>query len=314
MEIKEIERSIIKKYRKEIWSPFIRAIKEFKLINDNDKIAVAISGGKDSLLLAKVIEELHKHSKVKFDVVYICMDPGYNKENRDKLEENLKYLHIDGKIYQTDIFEISEHITKGAYPCYMCARMRRGSLYAKAKELGANKIALGHHMNDVIETTMLNVLYAGNFKTMKPKLKAQNFSDMELIRPFYYVREEDIIKWRDYVGLTALNCACSVTKSQEAYTRKMIKNMISQMKEVNPDVEKSILKSAENVNCDMVIGYKLKGVKHSFMEEFDDWFYKSIDFINSWGRNGIFADFFYWSFDFGKSICKIRTSGIFQCL
>ena len=270
MEIKEIERSIIKKYRKEIWSPFIRAIKEFKLINDNDKIAVAISGGKDSLLLAKVIEELHKHSKVNFDVVYICMDPGYNKENRDKLEENLKYLHIDGKIYQTDIFEISEQITKGAYPCYMCARMRRGSLYAKAKELGANKIALGHHMNDIIETTMLNVLYAGNFKTMKPKLKAQNFSDMELIRPFYYVREEDIIKWRDYVGLTALNCACSVTKSQESYTRKMIKNMISQMKEVNPDVEKSILKSAENVNCDMVIGYQLKGVKHSFMEEFDD--------------------------------------------
>lgn len=270
MEIQEIERSIIKKYRKEIWGPFIKAVKEFKLINDGDKVAVAISGGKDSLLLAKVIEELHKHSDVDFDVCYISMDPGYDPVNRDQLEKNLAYLKIDGQIFDTDVFKIAETISEGQYPCYMCARMRRGSLYNKAKELGCNKIALGHHMNDVIETIMLNVLYAGNFKTMKPKLKAQNFKDMELIRPFYYVREENIIKWRDYVELFALNCACTVTKSQEAYTRKMIKNMIKEMKKSNPDVEMSILRSAENVNCDMVIGYQLDGEKHSFMEEFDD--------------------------------------------
>lgn len=270
MELVEIERSIIKKYRKEIWAPFIKAIKEFELINDGDKVAVAISGGKDSMLLAKVIEELHKHSNVDFDVVYISMDPGYSKENRDRLEENLDYLNIDGQIFNTDVFQIAETISEGQYPCYMCARMRRGSLYSKAQELGCNKIALGHHMNDVIETIMLNILYAGNFKTMKPKLKAQNFENMELIRPFYYVKEEDIIKWRDYVELFALNCACTVTKSQEAYTRKMIKNMIAEMKKSNPDVEMSILRSAENVNCDMVIGYQLHGEKHSFMEEFND--------------------------------------------
>ena len=270
MEIVEIERSIIKKYRKEIWSPFIKAIKEFDLIKDGDKVAVAMSGGKDSLLLAKVVEELHKHSKVDFDVAYISMDPGYDKINRDQLEKNLDYLHIDGQIFDTDVFDIAESVSKGDYPCYMCARMRRGSLYSKAQELGCNKIALGHHINDVIETIMLNILYAGNFKTMKPRLKAQNFDNMELIRPFYYIREEDIIKWRDYVGLNALNCACTVTKSQEAYTRKMIKNMIAEMKKQNPDVEKSILRSAENVNCDMVIGYQLNGEKHSFLEEFDD--------------------------------------------
>ena len=269
MEIVEIERSIIKKYRKEIWSPFIKAIKEFELINDGDKVAVAISGGKDSLLLAKTIEELHKHSNVDFDVAYICMDPGYDRANREQLEKNLEYLNIDGQIFDTDVFEIAETVSKGGYPCYMCARMRRGNLYAKAQELGCNKIALGHHMNDVIETIMMNVIYAGNYKSMKPKLKAQNFEGMELIRPFYYVKEEDIIKWRDYTGLTALRCACTVTKSQEAYTRKKIKGLIAELKVDNPDVEMSILRSAENVNCDMVVGYQVDGVKHSFLEEFD---------------------------------------------
>ena len=232
MELIDIERSIIKKYRKQIWAPFIKAIKEFELINDGDKVAVAISGGKDSLLLAKVIEELHKHSKVKFDVAYISMDPGYDPRNRQQLEKNLDYLGIDGQIFDTEVFKIAEEVSEGKYPCYMCARMRRGSLYSKAEELGCNKIALGHHMNDVIETIMLNVLYAGKFNTMKPKLKAQNFEGMELIRPFYYVKEEDIIKWRDYIELFALNCACTVTKSQEAYTRKMIKQMIAQMKDL----------------------------------------------------------------------------------
>lgn len=269
MEIVDIERSIIKKFRKEIWSPFIKAIKEFELISEGDKVAVAISGGKDSLLLAKAIEELQKHGPVDFEAVYISMDPGYDKANRAQLEKNLAYLGIDGEIFDTDVFEIAETITKGDYPCYMCARMRRGSLYAKAQELGCNKIALGHHMNDVIETIMLNVLWAGNYKTMKPRLKAQNFEDMELIRPFYYLKEEDIIKWRDYVDLYALNCACTVTKSSESYTRKQIKNLIADLKKDNPEVEMSILRSAENVNCDMVIGYQIDGEKHSFMEEFN---------------------------------------------
>lgn len=268
MEIVEIERSIIKKYRKEIRSPFIKGIKEFSLINEGDKIACAISGGKDSLLLAKLLEELHKHSKVNFDVEYIAMDPGYDRANRELLEENFKYLNIDGQIYDSQIFEVAETITKGNYPCYMCARMRRGFLYAKAEDLGCNKVALGHHSNDVIETTLMNVLYAGNFKTMKPRLRAQNFENMELIRPLYYLREDDIKKWRDYIDLRSLDCACTVTKSSESYTRKKVKELIRYLKEDNPDVEKSILRSAENVNCDMVLGYQIKGEKHSFLEEF----------------------------------------------
>ena len=268
MELVEIEKSIIKKYRKEIWSKFIKAVKDFKLINDGDKIAVAISGGKDSLLLAKLIEELHKHSKVKFDFECIAMDPGYDRENRKSLEKNMAYLNIDGKIFDSDIFKVTEKIS-GDYPCYMCARMRRGFLYAKAKELGCNKVALGHHMNDVIETTLMNVFYAGNFKTMKPKLKAQNFPEMQLLRPMYYIEEKDIIKWRDYIGLKALDCACKVTKKQESYTRKYIKELIEKISLDIPDLEKSILKSAENVNCDMVIAYKMNGKKHSFLEEFE---------------------------------------------
>lgn len=268
MDIVEIERSIIKKYRKKLWSNFVKAIKEFKLINEGDKVAVAISGGKDSLLCAKLIEELYKHSNVNFEVEYICMDPGYDEENRKLLEKNLAYLKIDGHIYSSDVFEVSEKISD-SYPCYMCARMRRGSLYAKAKELGCNKIALGHHMNDVIETTLMNVLYAGNFKTMKPKLKAQNFDNMELIRPMYYIKEEDVIAWRDYIGLEALNCACTVTKKSESYTRLKIKNLIEDLGHDIENVEKSILRSAENVNCDMVLGYEINGVKHSFLEEFE---------------------------------------------
>src|SRR5699024_2021645 len=185
------------------------------------------------------------------------------EENRKLLEKNLAYLKIDGHIYSSDVFEVSEKISS-SYPCYMCARMRRGSLYAKAKELGCNKIALGHHMNDVIETTLMNVLYAGNFKTMRPKLKAQNFDNMELIRPMYYIKEEDVIAWRDYIGLEALNCACTVTKKSESYTRLKVKNLIEDLSDDIENVEKSILRSAENVNCDMVLGYEINGVKHSF--------------------------------------------------
>ena len=268
-ELIEIEKALIKKYRKEVWSPFIKAIKEFKLINEGDKVGVAISGGKDSLILAKLIEELHKHSKVNFDVEYLCMNPGYDEENLKLLKKNLTYLGIDAKIYDSQVFDISESLSEGGNPCYLCARMRRGFLYAKAKELGCNKLALGHHLNDVIETTMINVLYAGNFKTMKPKLTALNFDDIFLIRPLYYVREEDIIKWRDFAELSALDCACTVTKSKESSTRQAVKNLIENLRKDNPNVELSILRSAENVNCDMVLAYQLGGKKHSFMEEFE---------------------------------------------
>lgn len=268
MDIVEIERLLIKKYRKSLWSPFIKAIKDFELIKEGDKIAVAISGGKDSLLCAKLIEHLHKYSNIKFDVEYICMDPGYEKIHRQNLVNNLKYLQIDAKIYDSNVFEISEKIS-GDYPCYMCARMRRGFLYAKAKELSCNKVALGHHLNDVIETTLMNVLFAGNYKTMKPKLKAQNFENMQLIRPLYYIDEDIIIKWKNEIGLNALNCACAVTKKTEAYTRKYVKDLISNLEKDIPNVRKSILRSAENVNCDMILGYQIGGKKYNFLEEFE---------------------------------------------
>ena len=267
--IKEIEKSLIKKYRKELWSPFIKAVKEFNLIEEGDRVGVAISGGKDSLVLAKLIEELHKHSPVNFDVEYLCMNPGYDEENLDQLKKNLAYLGIPAKIYDSKVFDISESLADGGNPCYLCARMRRGFLYAKAKELGCNKLALGHHLNDVIETVMINVLYAGNYKTMKPKLTAQNFEDMLLIRPLYYLREEDIIRWRDFAELKALDCACTVTKSSESHTRKKVKELIAEIRKYNPNVEMSILRSSENVNCDMVLAYLVKGKKHSFMEEFE---------------------------------------------
>ncbi len=267
-DIKEIEKSLIKKYRKELWSPFIKAVKEFNLIEEGDKVGVAISGGKDSLILAKLIEELHKHSPVNFDVEYLCMNPGYDEENLNLLKENLAYLKIPAKIYDSRVFDISETLADGGNPCYLCARMRRGFLYAKAKDLGCNKLALGHHLNDVIETIMINVLYAGNYKTMKPKLTAQNFDDMLLIRPLYYLREDDIIRWRDFAELKALDCACTVTKSSESHTRKKVKELIADLRKDNPNVEMSILRSSENVNCDMVLAYQIRGEKHSFMEEF----------------------------------------------
>lgn len=268
MNIEMIERAIVKKYRKELWSPFIKAIKEFKLIEKGDVVAVAISGGKDSLLLAKLIEILKRYSEVKFEAKYIVMDPGYESCFRQTLIETLDYLKIDATIKDSDIFKVSEKIS-GDYPCYMCARMRRGFLYNFASEKGANKLALGHHFDDCIETTMMNVLYAGSFKTMRPKLKSKNFENMTLIRPLFYVREEDIIKWRDYSEIKALNCACSVTKKSESYTRKKVKELIKDLKKEIDDVDKSIMKSAFNVNIDMILGYEKDGVKHSFLEEFD---------------------------------------------
>ncbi|MBM6859647.1 tRNA 2-thiocytidine biosynthesis protein TtcA [Clostridium saudiense] len=266
--LQEIERSIVKRYRKGIWSKFIKAIKDYNLVEDGDKIAVAISGGKDSLLMAKLFQELHRHSQVKFDLEFIAMDPGYHPQIRELLEENCKHLNIPVHIYETKIFDIIDEKAK-EYPCYLCARMRRGSLYAKAREMGCNKLALGHHYNDVIETTMLNVLYAGNFKTMLPKLKADNFPDMELIRPLYYVEEEYIKRFIRYTGLWPLNCACMVAAKKVGNKRHEIKELIAKLKENFNDVDKSIFKSAANVNMNSILGWEKDGEKYSFLDVYD---------------------------------------------
>lgn len=263
----EIERSLIKKYKKRIWSPFMKSIREYKLINKGDKIAVAISGGKDSLILAKLLQELEAHNDQDFQLEYIAMDPGYNKENRERLEENCTYLGLPLKVFETDVFAVSEKIAKNN-PCYMCARMRRGALYAQAQKLGCNKLALGHHFDDVIETTMMNILNAGNFKTMLPKLKADNFENMEIIRPLYHVHEEWIIKWRNYTGLKPLDCACEVAADETGSARAMVKKLIKELKEENPVVDMNIFRSAENVNVDMVLAYQKDGQKYWFLDEY----------------------------------------------
>jgi tRNA(Ile)-lysidine synthase TilS/MesJ len=265
--LKEIERSIIKTYRKPIWSKFIKAIKEYELIKDNDKIAVAISGGKDSLLMAKLFQELKKYGKNNFEVEFIVMDPGYHKDIRKLLEENLDYLEIPAHIFDANIFEVADRIA-GEYPCYMCARMRRGALYGKAKELGCNKLALGHHFNDVIETTMLNLLYAGSFKTMMPKLKSQNFEGLELIRPLYLIEEKYIERFIKASGIWPLNCACMVAAKKIGNKRYEIKALIDKLKESNENVEMSIFRAAQNVNLDQVLGFEKKGIKNSFLDEY----------------------------------------------
>ena len=265
--LKEIERSIIKTYRKPIWSKFIKAIKEYELIKDNDKIAVAISGGKDSLLMAKLFQELKKYGKNNFEVEFIVMDPGYHKDIRKLLEENLDYLEIPAHIFDANIFEVADRIA-GEYPCYMCARMRRGALYGKAKELGCNKLALGHHFNDVIETTMLNLLYAGSFKTMMPKLKSQNYEGLELIRPLYLIEEKYIERFIKASGIWPLNCACMVAAKKIGNKRYEIKELIDKLKESNENVEMSIFRAAQNVNLDQVLGFEKNGIKNSFLDEY----------------------------------------------
>lgn len=265
--LKEIERSIIKTYRKPIWSKFIKAIKEYELIKDNDKIAVAISGGKDSLLMAKLFQELKKYGKNNFEVEFIVMDPGYHKDIRKLLEENLDYLEIPAHIFDANIFEVADRIA-GEYPCYMCARMRRGALYGKAKELGCNKLALGHHFNDVIETTMLNLLYAGSFKTMMPKLKSQNYEGLELIRPLYLIEEKYIERFIKSSGIWPLNCACMVAAKKIGNKRYEIKALIDKLKESNENVEMSIFRAAQNVNLDQVLGYEKNGIKNLFLDEY----------------------------------------------
>jgi len=267
--IKEIERSIVKTYRKELWSKFISAVKDYNLVEEGDKIAVAISGGKDSLLLAKLMQELKRHGKVNFELEFIAMDPGYHSQIRELLEENCKHLEIPVTIYESGIFNVIDEKAKD-YPCYLCARMRRGSLYAKAKELGCNKLALGHHYNDVIETTMLNVLYAGNFKTMLPKLKSTNFEDMELIRPMYYIEEDNIKRFTNYCGIWPLNCACMVSAKKIGNKRYEIKELIKNLKKNFDGVEKSIFKSAENVSVDSILGWQKDGKKISYLDEYDE--------------------------------------------
>ena len=268
----EIERSLNTVFRPSVWTKFIKAVKEFKMINAGDKIAVCISGGKDSMLLAKLMQMLHKISDIPFEIEYISMDPGYNAKNRKKIEENAKKIGIPVKFFETDIFDVTANV--GGNPCYLCARMRRGHLYAKAKELGCNKIALGHHKNDVIETTLMGMLFSGQIQGMLPKLKSTNFEGMELIRPLYYVGESDIIKWRDRNELEFIACACKLTaglaKGDENSARLQTKQIIEKLSKEIPDVEEHILKSLTNCQLDTLIEYKQNGVRHSFLEQFED--------------------------------------------
>ena len=266
--LKEIEKSILKKYRKYTWSKFIKAIKDYKLVEEGDKIAVAISGGKDSLLMAKMFQELKKHGQVNFDLEFIAMDPGYHPDIRQLLIDNCEYLEIPIKLFDANIFEVADEIASD-YPCYMCARMRRGALYNKAEELGCNKLALGHHFDDVIETTMLNLLCAGNFKTMLPKLNSTNFDGIQIIRPLYYIREESIIKFIQNSGIWPLNCACMVAAKKTGNKRYEIKDLIKSLGDNFQEVEKSIFRAAQNVYLDSVLGWEQDGKKHSFLERFE---------------------------------------------
>ena len=273
MKNEDIIKSITKKYKKEIWSRFNKAIKEFKLIEENDKIRVCISGGKDSMLLAKCFEELKRHSYYHFDLEYVVMNPGYKQENLALLKSNLEKLNIKATIFDSDIFAVCDKISK-ENPCYLCARMRRGWLYSKAKELGCNKIALGHHFDDVIETTLLSMLYGAEIKTMMPKLHSDNFSGIELIRPLYLVKEQDIISWRNYNELTFINCACKFTEgcsliNDGASKRKEMKELIKNLRKINKDVDYNIFKSIDNINLDCVLGTKTNGVYKSFLEDYD---------------------------------------------
>ena len=263
------ERSLIKKYRKELWNPFIAAIKRYELIQSGDRIAVCVSGGKDSWLLAMLMKHLQPFSEVPFDLEFICMDPGYSPENRRQIEENAALLHIPLAIFETDVFSASEQAA-GENPCYICARMRRGHLYAEAQRRGCNKIALGHHLNDVIETALMSMTYGAQLQGMVPRLRSTNFEGMELIRPLYCVREDDILAWQRYNGLTFLRCACRFSESAVydagASKRKETKELIRSMRAVNPNVEINLFASLHKVNLDTLPGYKTDGEMHSFLE------------------------------------------------
>ena len=268
----EVQRSIIKKYRKTIWSNFIGAVQEYELIKSGDKIAVCISGGKDSVLMACCLRQLQLYSEVPFELVYLVMDPGYNAENRKLIEHNTKLLNLPVHIFESDIFEVTDRV--GGSPCYLCARMRRGCLYSKAKELGCNKIALGHHLNDVIETVLMSMTYSSEIKTMLPKLHSTNFEGMELIRPLYKVKEKDIISWAEYNGLKFLQCACKMTEKNADIElmskRKEIKALIEYIKTQNPEADDNIFRSLHDVNLATIPGWRDSdsGELHSFIEDY----------------------------------------------
>ncbi|MFA9380685.1 MAG: tRNA 2-thiocytidine biosynthesis TtcA family protein [Acetanaerobacterium sp.] len=270
-----IEKSIIKKYRKEIWLKFIAGIKEYRLIEPGDNIAVCISGGKDSMLMAKCFQQLQRHSDFPFSARYLVMDPGYSPANRQIIIENAEALRVPIEIFDTGIYDIVADTDRS--PCYLCARMRRGYLYSKAQQLGCNKIALGHHFDDVIETTLLSMLYGSEIKTMMPKLHSTNFAGMQLIRPMFMVREDDILAWKRYNSLTFIRCACRMTErcvtddAQQDSKRLEIKHLIKQLALVNPNVDKNIFASAHNINLDAVMGYRTGGEKHSFLEHYDEY-------------------------------------------
>ncbi len=268
----EVDTGLTKKFRKTIWCKFTKAIRTYELVQEGDKIAVCISGGKDSMLMAKLFQELKKHHKFPFEVVFLVMDPGYHPDNRRMIEQNAQKLQIPISIFESNIFDSVYHVEKS--PCYLCARMRRGYLYSRAQELGCNKIALGHHYDDVIETILMGMLYGAQVQTMMPKLHSTHFEGMELIRPMYLIREDDIKAWRDYNGLQFLQCACRFTESCEndetASKRLEVKRLIRQLKEKNEYVEGNIFKSVENVNLDTIVAYKKDGVKHHFLDTYDD--------------------------------------------
>ena len=270
-----VELSIRKKFKKKIWSKFTKAVREYELVKEGDRIAVCISGGKDSMLMAKLFQELKRHNKFNFEVKFLVMDPGYSPENRKVIEENARKMKIPIQIFESNIFESVFEIEKS--PCYICARMRRGYLYNFAQQMGCNKIALGHHYDDVIETILMGMLYSAQVQTMMPKLHSTNFEGMELVRPMYLIREDDIKAWRDYNDLHFIQCACKFTdtcttcNNEENQSKRMeIKKLIAELKKTNPFVEGNIFKSVENVNLDTVVGYKAKGVRHNFLDTYDD--------------------------------------------
>lgn len=270
---KEIERSIITTYRKEIWSKFVKAVSDYKLIEENDNVMVCISGGKDSFLLAKCIHELQRHGNVKFNAHYVVMDPGYNEYNRNFILDNAKILNIPLDMFESDIFDVVANVDSKS-PCYLCARMRRGYLYNHAKELGCNKIALGHHFDDVIETTLLSMFYGAEIKTMMPKLHSDNYEGIDLIRPLYLVKEASIIAWKNYNELNFINCACRFTEgcsliNDGTSKRKEMKELIKNLRKINPSVDANIFKAMDNVNMNCILSWHKDGVNHSFLDDYD---------------------------------------------
>ena len=272
---RQVERSIIKKFRKEIWRKFTKAINDYELIRDGDRIAVCISGGKDSMLMAKLFQELERHGKKNFELVFLVMDPGYNEANHRRIMDNAARLQVPVTVFHSDIFAVVDEVSMDS-PCYLCARMRRGYLYSNARKLGCNKIALGHHYDDVIETIVMGMMYGSQIQTMMPKLHSTNFEGMELIRPMYLIRERDIIRWKDYNDLHFIQCACRMTETaipgreeKQTSKREEIKDLLAMLEQRDPVIVKNIFRSVENVNLATVIAYKKDGVKHHFLEGYD---------------------------------------------